>query len=378
MASKMKAEESDHLKTVFLQNISHEIRTPMNGILGFIDILDNDDLVETSRKNYLDIVKKSGNRLLNTINDVIEISKIESNQITIHNSTIHLEQFMMGLLRFFSLQANEKKLSLTLDNELTSNSVLLKTDKSLLEKIFINLLRNAVKFTSTGGINFGYIIKNDMLEFYVKDTGCGIPANRKEAIFDRFVQSDLDITRSHEGSGIGLAISKAYVEMLGGKIWVDSSMNNGSTFYFTIPFFAVKSAERNIKKNEVSFDALTKPLNILIAEDDEISYLYLENLLHHKNITTIRACNGPETLELLNSNPQINLLLLDIRMPGISGIEVAQEIRKNNQSLPIIAQTAYAFTEERIKIQKAGFNDIISKPINKFELIKTILNYADY
>jgi signal transduction histidine kinase len=150
MAAKIKAEESDHLKTVFLQNISHEIRTPMNGILGFIDLLDNEDLMETDRKKYLDIVKKSGNRLLSTINDVIEISKIESNQIILHKSEVYLEQFMSGLLHFFSSQATEKNLTLTLDNNLTDNSLLIETDKSLLEKVCINLIKNAIKFTNTG------------------------------------------------------------------------------------------------------------------------------------------------------------------------------------------------------------------------------------
>ncbi|MDD4489354.1 MAG: transporter substrate-binding domain-containing protein [Paludibacter sp.] len=378
MVAKVKAEESDHLKTVFLQNISHEIRTPMNGILGFIDLLDNDDLIEIDRKKYLDIVKKSGNRLLHTINDVIEISKIESNQIILHKSEVHLEQFMLGLFRFFNNQAAEKKITLSMDTPLTDNYVLIETDKSLLEKILINLLKNAIKFTTTGSINFGFKIKDDMLEFYVKDTGCGIPVNRQNAIYDRFVQSDLDITRAHEGSGLGLAISKAYIEMLGGKIWVESEINKGSTFYFTTPYKPVKQQERKSENNPVSFDSLSKPLNILIAEDDEISFLYLENLLLHKNIHTIRACDGLETLEKLNSiTPDIDILLLDIRMPGISGIEVAQKIRKNNDSIPIIAQTAYAFAEERIKIQKAGFNDIISKPINKHELIKTILKYAN-
>lgn len=377
MAAKIKAEESDHLKTVFLQNISHEIRTPMNGILGFIDLLDNQDLIETDRKKYLDIVKKSGNRLLHTINDVIEISKIESNQIILHKSEVYLEQFMSGLLRFFTNQAAEKNLALTLDNNLTDNSVLIETDKSLLEKIFINLIKNAIKFTTTGSINLGYKIKKDMLEFYVKDTGCGIPANRQNAIYDRFVQSDLDITRSHEGSGIGLAISKAYVEMLGGNIWVESEVNKGSTFYFTIPFKPVNQSETKPAENHSTLDSLTRPLNILIAEDDEISFLYLENLLLHKNISITRACDGLEVLEKLKSRPAFDILLLDIRMPGLSGIEVTQKIRKNNRSLPIIAQTAYAFTEERIKIQKAGFNDIISKPINKNELIKTILKYAN-
>ncbi|MDD2286835.1 MAG: ATP-binding protein, partial [Paludibacter sp.] len=246
MAAKVKAEESDHLKTVFLQNISHEIRTPMNGILGFIDLLENDDhLMEIDRKKYLGIVKKSGNRLLHTINDVIEISKIESNQISLHMSEVHLEQIMTGLFRFFSNQAAEKKLNFTLDNASTDKSILIETDKSVLEKIFINLLKNAIKFTSEGGINFGYIIKHNQLVFYVKDTGCGIPENRQDAIYDRFVQSDLKITRAHEGSGLGLAISKAYVEMLGGKIWVESKVNSGSTFYFNIPFKPVKQPKRH-------------------------------------------------------------------------------------------------------------------------------------
>jgi signal transduction histidine kinase len=374
--AKDKAEESDHLKTVFLQNISHEIRTPMNGILGFIDLLDNDILMEEDKKKYYSIVRKSGERLINTLNDVIDISKIESNQISLHFSEINIDQFLSGLFQFFNKQAEDKGLKFSLDAgqlEVNASPNIIKTDKSLLEKILINLLKNALKFTAEGSISFGYRIKHKFLEFYVKDSGCGIPSDRQSAIYDRFVQSDLKITRAHEGSGIGLAISRAYVEMLGGKIWVESEVDKGSVFYFTIPYLAVNQREQPNAKQTTSLDSLSQPLTILIAEDDEISYLYLENILNNDKITLIRTVDGIETVDTLKSNPHIQLILLDIKLPGISGIEVAKRIRKFNRSIPIIAQTAYAFAEEKVKIMKAGCNDVISKPVKREELIGKML-----
>lgn len=235
--AKEKAEESDRLKTVFLQNISHEIRTPMNSILGFLELLNDDGLIENDRKTYIDIINKSGKRLLSTINDVIEISRIESGQLHLNLSEVNIHEMLVDLYGFFFNQAREKNLKLVC-SEANSNSVgelIIMTDRAALEGIFINLLRNAVKFTSEGFIEFGYYQENNYLTFYVKDTGCGIPPERQMAVFERFVQSDLSITRAYEGSGLGLAIAKSYIKLLEGKIWVESEINKGSTFFFSIP-----------------------------------------------------------------------------------------------------------------------------------------------
>lgn len=377
LASKQKAEESDRLKTVFLQNISHEIRTPMNGILGFIELLNKDDVVEKDKKNYMDIVTKSGHRLLNTINDVIEISKIESGQISLHFSNVNIGELMTDLYEFFKKQANEKGLKLIYNNAFPEEKMpYIETDKSLLEKILVNLLRNAVKFTSEGSVEFGHYKEKDQLIFYVNDTGCGIPAERHEAVLERFVQSDLNLTRAHEGSGLGLAIAKAYVELLGGKIKLESEINKGSKFYFNIPYIAVKQKEVSLSAEKVSLKQLNKKITILIAEDDEFSFMYLENVLKSDYITIIHTSNGVDTVDIMKSNPDISMVLMDIKMPLMNGLVATQHIRGFNPDVPIIAQTAYAFKEDKEEIFESGCTDFITKPIDRTELIRLIFKYA--
>ncbi|MEA4983345.1 MAG: transporter substrate-binding domain-containing protein [Paludibacter sp.] len=376
LASKQKAEESDRLKTVFLQNISHEIRTPMNGILGFIELLNKDDLVEKDKKNYMDIVTKSGHRLLNTINDVIEISKIESGQISMHYSNVNIGELMTDLYEFFKNQADEKGLKLIYNNAFPEKMPYIETDKSLLEKVLVNLLRNAVKFTTEGSVEFGHYKEKDQLFFYVNDTGCGIPAERHDAVLERFVQSDLNLTRAHEGSGLGLAIAKAYVELLGGKIKLESEENKGSKFYFNIPYIAVKQKEVSSSTEKVSLKQLNKKITILIAEDDEFSFMYLENVLKSDFITIIHTSNGVDTVDIMKSNPNISMVLMDIKMPLMNGLVATQHIRNFNPDVPIIAQTAYAFKEDKEEIFESGCNDFITKPIDRTELIRLIFKYA--
>jgi signal transduction histidine kinase len=208
----------------------------MNGILGFLDLLNDDHLLEKDKKAYIEVVNKSGNRLLSTINDVIEISRIESCQISLSISAVNINETMAYLHQFFKKQADAKKLKLILSEATPSVELIIKTDRSLLEGILMNLIKNAIKFTTEGSIEFGYYLENKNLLFYVKDTGCGIPADRHDAIFERFVQSDISMTRAHEGSGLGLAIVKSYIELLNGKVWLESEINKGSTFYFNIPY----------------------------------------------------------------------------------------------------------------------------------------------
>lgn len=376
LASKHKAEESDRLKTVFLQNISHEIRTPMNGILGFIELLNSDDLIEKDKKIYMNIVTKSGYRLLNTINDVIEISKIESGQVNLFLSGVNIGEIMTDLFEFFKKQADEKKIKLIYNQSFSGALPLIETDKSLIEKVIVNILRNAIKFTTEGSIEFGYYRENNNLVFYVKDTGCGIPSDRHDAIFERFVQSDLSITRKHEGSGLGLAIAKAYIELLGGKIWMESEINKGSIFYFSIPYKAIQHEITTEEIKEISLTTLNKHLTLLIAEDDEFSFMYLENILKSDFITIIHTTNGQDTVDALKSNPGISIILMDIKMPGMNGLEATQHIRHFNTTIPIIAQTAYAFAEDKLEIFESGCTDFIAKPIDRTELIRMILKYA--
>lgn len=234
--AKEKAEESNKLKTVFLQNMSHEIRTPMNGILGFIDLLKDTELNDEPKNQYLDIINRSGERLLNTINNIIEISKIESNQIELLITEVDLTQLMDFHFAFFNEQAKKKGLQLKISEQVSHEKSVIQTDKDLLDAILINLLNNSIKFTHTGTVEFGYFLDEKNIVFFVKDTGIGIPSDRIEHIFDQFVVSDLHLTRSHEGSGLGLSIVKSYISLLNGKIWVESEVEKGSTFYFSLPY----------------------------------------------------------------------------------------------------------------------------------------------
>jgi PAS domain S-box-containing protein len=236
IASKEKAEESDRLKSAFLMNMSHEIRTPMNGILGFLGLLNEPDLEEESKRKYIDIVNKSGQRLLDTINDIIEISKIEAGELILNFEEVDIEETMQFHLDFFKLQADEKGLNLKNAGQITGASALVQTDRHKLDGILTNLIKNAIKFTTQGSIEVGNYIKNDFMVFYVKDSGNGIPSDRLDAIFERFIQADLDLTRGYEGSGLGLSIAKYFVEALGGEIRVQSEVGKGSTFSFSIPY----------------------------------------------------------------------------------------------------------------------------------------------
>ena len=241
--SKEKAEESDRLKSSFLANMSHEIRTPMNGILGFVGLLEDVTLTKDKYLIYVNLVKKSSERLLETINDIIEISKIESNQVSLKKSQFDVNESLNFLYGFFKPAAEEKNLSLRLVNSLSDSMVIFNTDKNKFESILTNFIKNAIKFTREGFVEIGFRRNNGTYLFYVKDTGSGIPKEKQEAVFDRFVQADIEITRPYEGSGLGLAIAKAYAAMLGGKIGIESEEGKGSTFSFTINGAAVADSQ---------------------------------------------------------------------------------------------------------------------------------------
>lgn len=234
--AKEKAQESDRLKSAFLANMSHEIRTPMNGILGFAQLLKEPNLPEEEKLEYVEMIEKSGQRMLNILNDIIDISKIEAGVVVVHNQIININQKINFIYNFFKLEAQNRGLKLTYQTGLPDELAIINTDSDKLYAILTNLIKNAIKFTDVGSIEFGYTKKDNELEFYVKDTGIGIPKDRQKSIFERFIQADLDDKMARQGAGLGLAIAKAYVEMLGGKIWVESDETTGSTFYFTLPF----------------------------------------------------------------------------------------------------------------------------------------------
>lgn len=366
-----KAEESDRLKSAFLANMSHEIRTPMNGILGFTSLLKENIIGKNEQIEAFDIIEKSGNRLLGIINDLIDISKIEAKQIKLNITEYNIYHQLKELYNFFKLESQQHNLKFTLNVDKNLRNIDIKSDDHKMHAIFTNLIKNAIKYTPQGEIEFGYEIMSNHLRFYVKDSGIGVAKDRQKAIFERFIQADIEDREAMEGAGLGLAITKAYVEMLGGEIWLKSTINKGSTFYFSIPFNHMKSETlrqqiENDAKNQINIEDINNDvINILIAEDDNVSFYYIKTLLKFKNIRITRAINGFEAVSIMEMNPDIDLILMDIKMPRMDGHEATKLIRKFNTKVIIIAQTANAMAADKVLSLEAGCNDYISKPIFK-------------
>lgn len=275
--AKIKAEESDQLKSAFLANMSHEIRTPMNGIMGFAELLKEDNLSPEDQRNYIEIIEKSGTRLLSIINDIVDISKIEAGQMNASLSATNIDEQMQYINTFFRPETQDKGIRLLLKNSFDKEETIIRTDPEKLYAILINLVKNAIKYTIKGTIEFGYEKKDNQIEFFVKDSGIGISKDRQKAIFERFVQADFNDKMARQGAGLGLAIAKAYVELLGGKIWVESEPEKGSTFYFTLPD-TIKPVEKDNTQNSTSIhltNCEVKNLKILVTEDDNISRMLI-------------------------------------------------------------------------------------------------------
>jgi len=381
LMAKEKAEESDRLKTAFLANMSHEIRTPMNGILGFTELLKNTTITGEQRKEYIEIIQKSGDRLLNIINDVLDISKIEAGQMDVALSETSINEQINYLYAFFKPETESKGLKLSYNKGLPDQESIVYTDQEKVYAVLINLLKNAIKFCDSGSIEFGYSLSrfegNGMLrqpaeiKFYVKDTGIGIPLNRQNAIFDRFVQADIADSRAFQGAGLGLSISKAFVDMLGGKLWVESEEGVGSVFYFTIPYSTNEDKNKSseiLKDNKEIEVEMNNKLKILVVEDDETSRMLIELVLQKYNFNMLFVASGSKAIEVCQNNPDIDLILMDIKMPLMDGYEATRHIRKFNTSVIIIAQTAFGEINDRIKALDAGCNDYLSKPISIDEL----------
>ncbi|QGY45281.1 PAS domain S-box protein [Maribellus comscasis] len=369
--AKKTAEDADKLKSAFLANMSHEIRTPMNGILGFTSLLKEPGLTGEEQKKYIEIIQKSGERLLNTVNDIVEISKIETGNVKVTLKVVNITRHILTLYEFFSLEAKRKGLKLLIENKLSSDESLIKTDKSKISSILSNLLKNAIKFTKSGTIKIGCVKRANMIEFFVRDTGIGIPENRREAIFNRFEQADIGDSRVFEGSGLGLSIAKSYTEMLGGKIWVESEENKGSTFYFTV----YHNAEAQLKKEgekKSSEEEKYEKLKVLVAEDDEVSLIHLDIILKNEVREILFAKTGIDAIDIAKKNPDIDVILMDIKMPKMNGLDATKKIREFNRDVVIIAQTAFALEGDKQKAIDVGCDDYISKPIIKKEIISTI------
>jgi len=379
--AKEKAEESDRLKSAFLANMSHEIRTPMNAILGFADLLKKPNLSGDSRQEYIEIIKKSGDRMLNIIDEIVDISRIEAGLMAVNIIVSNINEQIENVYALLKLEAEKKDIKFTYHHPISTNKAIVKTDHEKLYAVLINLVKNAIKYTDKGKIEFGYVVKkvNEFaeLEFYVKDTGIGIPVDRLHAIFDRFVQADIEDRQARQGAGLGLSISKAFVEILGGKIWVESKEGLGSTFYFTLPVNHRDFMEENGQTENLVHLSNTpiKKLKILIAEDDESSEMLIEIAIGDLASQILKAYTGIEAVEIVRKNLDIDLVLMDIQMPGLNGYKATRLIREFNQRVIIIAQTAYALSGDKERAIESGCDDYIANPINKFELMALIQKY---
>jgi PAS domain S-box-containing protein len=373
-----KAEESELLKSAFLSNMSHEIRTPMNGIIGFIEMLKDDDITPELQKNYIDIIGKSSKQLLSIVNDILDISKIETGQVKLNLSKVNVNEIIRNLYIEFESSSTELDLHFSVFISREDLDCVIISDEQKLYQILNNLLSNAFKFTHIGGIEFGYFFSEEFLEFFVKDSGIGIDESIKDKIFEQFIQGDVSYTRSKGGTGLGLSIAKAFSELLGGNIKFESEKNSGTTFFVKIPIFNSFSDEINvIKKIEKNSNLDWSNYTFLIVEDNYTNYYFLHELLRKSKVKILYAKTGSEAILIFNENKNINLILMDVKLQDNSGYDVTAAIRKINKTIPIIAQTAFAMAgDNKIALEK-GCSDYISKPINKEELISKINKHLD-
>jgi len=369
------AEESDELKGVFLQNISHKIRTPLNGIIGFSELLGKEELNKEEIKEFTSLIGQSGKRLIEIINNILDISKIQTGQVKAEKKPILIKSMFSELFDFFNPVAQAKRIRLKYYNQEDENRTIY-SDEAKLNQILTNLISNALKFTESGDIEFGYEIKDDVIQFFVKDTGPGIPKGMHDKVFDKFVQGESYSYKNYEGAGLGLSICKGLVELLGGKIWVESEINKGSSFYFLLPYyFDTESTKTGDKKSGLHGKRPHRV--ILIAEDDWISFQYLRIILEKLDITVLHAENGEQAVELVRNTAEIDLILMDIKMPVMDGIEATRIIKRLRPDLPIIAQTAYTYSEDKTKITAVGCDEYLPKPLEYGklnELLKIYLN----
>lgn len=374
--AKEHAEESDRLKTAFLQNLSHEIRTPMNAIMGFSDLLYKCANDPAKLKKFTDIISQRCNDLLDIINDILDISKIESGQLPVNVEACDLNELFGQLSSFFSeyqKRINKGHIRFTYKILFNESKNLIFTDKTKLKQIFINLINNSFKFTEEGNIEFGCKLDSqNSLLFYVSDTGIGIPPGKHGFIFERFSQLQQGSKRNTGGTGLGLPIVKALVTLLGGEIFLESIPNKGSCFSFTIPY---KSAEHLYHKPLATDEPNIKKMAskvILIVEDDPYNAEYLKEILSDNSSTILLAETGQQAIDMALSQ-SIDIVLMDIRLPDMNGYEAIFQIRQNKPRLKIIAQTAYAAQDEKQRAFNAGCIDYISKP-TKQEVLLDMLN----
>ncbi len=374
--AKEKAETSDSLKSAFLANMSHDIRTPLNGILGFSELLRADDLTRKKQLEYFTFINQNGHHLLNLINDIIEISKIESNEISLNLSDFNLNILLEEIFTFYRTTQNDKIKDLTFSYSpgLSDSESVIISDKTRIRQVLINLIDNALRYTDEGYVKFGYVLNNKgLLVLFVEDSGLGISKDDQRIIFERFMQASHG-DNSRRGTGLGLAICRGLINMLEGDIWVESNPDKGSKFSFSIPYKPGKNViQSSAEKIPDSINFTNKKL--LLVEDNPTSMIFLEEVLGSTGATLLKASTGNSAFDILSQHDDIDVILIDIQLPDVSGHEIVRHIRKTDTTIPVIAQTAYASDAEREKALESGFTDFMAKPINPAYLRKMIRRY---
>jgi PAS domain S-box len=372
--AKEKAEESDRLKTAFLHNISHEIRTPMNAIVGFSALLGEPGIDTQAQQSYIETIMQSSDHLLSIITDIIDISNIEANLVKIARNGINVNFTLNSIYNQFLPKVGKKKIKLVCETGLSDSDALIIADNTKLAQVLTNLISNAFKFTDHGIIKVGCEQRDKFLEFRVSDTGIGIPEEFHQKIFERFYLVQYTVSRLYEGTGLGLAISKAYIDLMGGKIWLSSEPGKGATFYFTIPYEKQTIASLPVDEKPLS-EAIVFPekKTILVADDIDSNFELVTYFLSGTNTKILRAANGKEAVEKALNLENIDLILMDIKMPEMDGYDAIRFIREANITIPIIVLTAYVDDMERAI--EVGCNGFISKPFNKKSLLKVIKEF---
>ncbi len=374
--AKENAENSNRLKTNFINNISHEIRTPMNGIMGFSEFLNDSNLTTEQRKEYTDIIINSSKQLMSIIDDIMEISKLKSKQFKLQEEETNINELLQKLILGFEALAQKKSITLYQENKISNDQSLVLIDKLKVEKILTKLIDNAIKFTSQGSVKIDSKIKNNSLIIVINDTGIGIKPDDQEIIFNSFSQSEKEIARTYDGLGLGLTIAKENADLMGGQILFTSTLDHGSSFSLILPYRPIiQTNKKNMKKD--SLESLEKPFKhvILIAEDGEVNFLFLKTILQKMEdykFVIHRAENGKKAVDICEENQNIDLVLMDIKMPIMDGYMATKKIKKLRPSLPVIAQTAYSTAEDIERALAAGCDDFVSKPVDH-KILKPIL-----
>ncbi|MFZ4572601.1 MAG: response regulator [Bacteroidales bacterium] len=377
IAAKMKAESSDRLKSAFINNISHEVRTPLNGIIGFADLITKNDITNDEKISFISMIKSSSKRLLDTMTSYMDISMIVTGNMQLQQKPFDLHQLLQSLYEQFNPICIIKNLTLNLRVPDPSNFLVLNADMSIYTKILSHLLDNAVKFTPEGAISFGYTRQGSNFRFFVSDTGVGIQKEIQPIIFEQFMQEDDSNIRAFDGSGLGLSIVRGLVSLLGGEIEFESEKGRGTTFFFHIPCEEIPFIKDQAPVKPDKLIQTGKPV-ILIAEDDEANYLYIKTILRRKDYTILWASNGKDAVDLCESNPEISLVIMDIKMPEMDGLAATRLIKTIRPDLTVIAVTAFAMSGDEQKSIEAGCDDYIAKPIMEDRLISKISSYFKF